>query len=68
MPAIPKRPRRDMTMVSEWMIVHVLVVTDVSVSDGWSGWIITNRIPAAMAEKPAQWISFAAVIFILLSF
>ena len=48
-------------------IAHVLVVTDERTSGGWIGWMAMKMIPAAIADKPAQRMSFGVVIFILLS-
>jgi hypothetical protein len=43
------------------------VVTDERTSGGWIGWMVTKKIPAAIADKPAQRMSLGAVGFMLLS-
>jgi hypothetical protein len=43
------------------MMMNVLVLID-----GWVGWIAVKIIPATMADKPAQRMSFGVVTFIFL--
>jgi hypothetical protein len=54
-----------MATFADWMIAHASVVTDERTSGGWIGWMITKIIPAAIADKPAQRMSFGAVGFML---
>ena len=56
-----------MAVFNEVTIAHVLVVTDERTSGGWIGWMAIKMIPAAIAGKPAQRMSFEVVSFILLS-
>jgi hypothetical protein len=56
-----------MAVEKMWTIAHRAVVTDERTSGGWSGWVTTKMIPAAIADKPAQRMRLGAVIFILLS-
>jgi hypothetical protein len=56
-----------MATFEDWMIAHASVVTDERTSGGWIGWMTTKIIPAAIADKPAKWMSFGAVGFMWLS-
>jgi hypothetical protein len=50
-----------------WTIPHRAVLTDERVLRGWNNPTSTKKIPATMADNPAQRISFEVVIFIGLS-
>src|SRR5215213_8602759 len=63
---MPTSRRRHITVFKGVMIAHRPVVTDETTSAGWIGWIAAKMIPATIADKPAQRISFGAVILMLL--
>ena len=48
-------------------MTQVPVVTEARTSGGWIIWMSTNRIPPAIANKPAQRMRFEVVIFISFS-
>jgi len=56
-----------MAVAKEWTIAHWVVVTDEKTLGGWNIPTTTKKIPATMADGPAQRMSFEAVIFTLLS-
>ena len=65
---MPSRPKNDTAMVNKWTIVHMPVVTDETMCGGWSSPTTAKMCPATTAEKPAQRMTFEAVIFIFFSF
>jgi hypothetical protein len=56
-----------MALAKEWTITHQVVVTDERTSGGWNSPTTTKKIPATIADRPAQRMRLDAVIFILLS-
>ena len=66
-PAMPNSPKKPRAVAKIWTFTQLAVVTEESSLTGWNSPMMMKHSPAAMADKPAQRMSVAVVIFGLLS-